>query len=166
MHFTISGGAVGPLITAIDANVTAAMWGQTSVDSAIDSYTLTPLDGSSASVVHPTGSPAKFKGPQTTQPVVPQVAVINKLTTSLRGRSYNGRTFLPWPTENVVNNGNFDATTRGTMDTAWGNFITAMSGAAHDVLIASYKHSTAALVIGHQVEALLATQRRRQPRPL
>jgi hypothetical protein len=164
MHFRSASYDIPSLITAIDANVTAAMWQQTNTASAIDSYTLTPLDGSSASVSHSTGSPAKFSGPQSGGDLVPQASVLVKLTTANRGRSARGRVFLPWPQEGVIANGAYNSTARSTQQTAWNTFLTAMTTANKNVEVASYKLAQNYAVTAALVEANAATQRLRQPR--
>jgi hypothetical protein len=165
MHFESIGYSTGSLITSLEARVTAAMWQHTRTDSYIDQLTLTPLDGAGTSVTYSTTNAAKWKGVNGTGDLIPQAAVINKFTTTLRGRSFRGRAYLPWPAEVACNNGVYDASARALQDTAWGNFIAGMSVDAHSLVVASYKESAATLVVGHQCEPLLGTQRRRQIRP-
>jgi hypothetical protein len=164
MHFHSAIYDIPSLITALDANVTAAMWQQTNTDSHVAAYTLTPLDGNSASVEHSTGSPAKWAGPQSGGDLLPQVAVVAKHVTASRGRSYRGRTFLPWCQEGVVSFGAYNATARSAQQSAWNAFLAAMSAASKPLQVASYKHATASNVTGTTIEANCATQRLRQQR--
>jgi hypothetical protein len=164
MHFSSDSYDIPSLITAIDANVTAAMWQQTNTDSHIAEYTLTPLDGSSASVVHATGSPAKFSGPQSGGDLLPQVAVLVKLNTASRGRRARGRAYLPWCQEGVVANGIYNATARAAQQTAWNSFRSAMASASKPLQVASYANPSAEDCTAATVESLTATQRLRQPR--
>jgi hypothetical protein len=165
MHFESIGYNLASLVTSLEARVTAAMWQHAGTDTGISELTLTPLDGSSGSLVQPTTFTAKWKGPQTPGDVVPQAAIIQKLVTSLRGRSFRGRVYLPFPVESAIVNGTYGSAARAAQDTAWGNFIAGMSTDGHSLVVASYKLAAASLVIGHLTESYCGTQRRRQPRP-
>lgn len=165
MHFAAPTGTLGALITALEANVTANMWAHTGTDVRIDQLTVTPLDGSGASIVHTVASASKWKGPETPGQTIPQASVIVKLNTDFRGRSYRGRVFLPWPLEAKCDSGRYDSAQAATQNTAWDTFIAAMGTASHELGVASYKHASFALVTSHDVETYLGTQRRRQPRP-
>ena len=165
MHFLSTAYATGPLITAIEAQVLANMWAETTTQATITQLTLTPLDGSSASVIHATAGGAKWAGTQTAGDTIPQAAAIVRLYTAQRGRSYRGRVYLPWVAESVAVNGGYNSLASAAQNTAWGTFIAGMQTSSHELVVASYKNSSASIVIDHQVESMLATQRRRQPRP-
>jgi len=163
IHIGQTGGTPATVWADLDANVTAAMWGQTASDVAISQVNITPLDGSSGTVSFPTGSPSKWTGSGSAGEVTPQVAAIVKFTTLKRGRSYRGRVYLPWVHESLHSYGTFDATKRASMQTAWATFRTAMDTASSPLQVASYVHSTAEPVTACTVETLTATQRLRQP---
>jgi hypothetical protein len=164
MHFRAPGGSAASVWTALDANVTAAMWGPSTVDDQVTTATITPLDGTSNSVVHNIATVARWSGAQTTGDIIPQVAALVKLTTAFRGRSHRGRLFIPFPAETKVSLGTLDGTVRTTANTAWSTFVTNMAAAGVHLCVASYKYASSSDVTGAVMENLLATQRRRQLR--
>ena len=165
MHFHSVGYAMSTFWTALDANVTALMWGHTGTNSQIDQVTIIPLDGGGAGLIQATGGPAKWRGTDSSNVPIPQASAIVKLTTGTRGRSNRGRVYLPWVNEDIAAAGQLDATRRSAMNGAWATFRSAMLAAGFPLVVASYKHSTALNVLATDVEAYLGTQRRRQPRP-
>lgn len=165
MHFHSTDEDLASLITALDANVTANMWGHTRNDTGIVKYTLTPLDGLSGSVEHATSGTKWFGTLTGGIDIVPQASALIKLTTALRGRRFRGRVFLPWPAEVAVTSGTLNSSNQSTMQSAWNTFRSAMAAAGKDLLVASYKEPAGVNVTATTVESLLATQRRRQPRP-
>lgn len=164
MHFHAPGKTAAQVFTALDSNVTAAMWGQTASSQAIDEVDVTPLDGVSPTVINATGSPAKWSGSGSGSDTISQVCVLVKLTTAVRGRQARGRVYLPWVGEATIANGVIAAGSVTSMQAAWTSFISAMSGSGVKLCIASYVHLVENEVILAKVEALAATQRRRQPR--
>lgn len=165
MHFFSSSWDIPSLITALDASVTATMWAHTRTDTGIVSYTVTPLDGTSASAVHATSGTKWFGQVTAGTDIVPQAAVLASHRTGVRGRSFRGRTYLPWPAESVCQSGSLVSGTLSTQQSAWDAFLAAMETASHELVVASYKLSNQAIVATTTIENLLATQRRRQPRP-
>ena len=165
MHFEAVGADIDDVWTSLDGHVTGAMWGQAKNTTVIDTVTITDLGASLASVVKTTGGAAKWKGTSGTGTPVPQVAVILKLLTAGRGRSFRGRNFLPWPVEDAITAGTYDSGYRTPQQTAWNNFLTAMGADNVNPVVASYKLASSELVTTYQVEQLLGTQRKRQPRP-
>jgi hypothetical protein len=127
---------------------------------------VTPLDGSSASeeVDVPLSDP-KWAG-QNASDYLPAVAVVVKLTSHFRGRSKRGRVFMPMTAEGVVSNGVVASGPRDTADAAWAAFVASLTTQPDPVelVIASYKLSSAVSVSGVHVEDIAATQRRRQSR--
>lgn len=165
MHFLYASPDAATLFSKISANVTATMWAATRSDTLIESVTLTPLDGAGASTEHAT-SGAKWAGQATGgSDVVPQACPLVSLRTGVRGRSYRGRVYLPWPSEGSIASGSLGSSQQTTMQSAWTAFVTAMDATSAPLVVASYKNASQALVTTATVEQLLATQRRRQPRP-
>lgn len=165
MHFRKSGSNPAALWTALDSHVTSTMWNLTDSHGSIAEVTITPLDGSSVSLPEPTGSPAKWSGGTTgSHNPVPNVAAIVKFVTGKRGRSYRGRIYLPWIEEAYIDGLTLDNSQRTAVQTAWATFLTAMTGDGFDLVVASYKLSTAETVLASGVENDIATQRRRAKR--
>jgi hypothetical protein len=165
IHIRMPSADSGDVFTMLDGDVTSAMWGHTENNIGVESVDITPLDGSSASENFPTGLPSKWKGAQTGGfDPVPQVAAIIKLGTALRGRSYRGRIYLPWPVENQILAGQLNSVTVGTMNSAWSTFLGAVIADLAELVVASYKNSTAEAVTSAECETFLGTVRRRQPR--
>ena len=91
MHFLSASYATGSLITAIEAQVLANMWGHTTTQASISELTLTPLDGSSASVIHNTAGGAKWAGTQASGDTIPQAAAIERTKLPRQGLLAMGR---------------------------------------------------------------------------
>lgn len=174
IHIKTQASGVTPaaVFTCLDAHVTANMWDTTSDNSGITTVKITPLDGSSASADFLTSRPARW-APAGSGQAVPNVAVLVKLQTPLRGRDNRGRIFLPFTGESSISNGIVDAATVVTMTTAWNTFaddIDADGTTPMDLGVASYDrrhagagaHFNAASAI--TVEGVAGTQRRRQSR--
>jgi hypothetical protein len=164
IHFHKSGSTAAALGTALDANVTASMWGLTSDNCHISHYDITPLDGSSVTYPVDTGSPAKYSGAVSGTDVIPQACYLMKLLTLKRGRSYRGRIFLPFLAETKQSFGTLDTTAVSNTTAAWVAFHTAMTSAGFDFVVASYKLATADNVAAIACESQSATQRRRARR--
>lgn len=161
LHFRGAPGSAAGLYTAIEANVTANMWAQTSSTTFIREVAITPLDGSTATLVNNPVTAAKWSG-QSTSSGIPQSANIIKLRTAKRGASYRGRIFLPWVTETAQAFGILDSTSVTTQTATWVTFRTAVAAAGYTLVVASYKLATAELVVTATSELYTGTQRRRQ----
>lgn len=164
MHFHAVGTTPAGLAAIIDAHVAVGMWQFTVGSASVQTLEVTKLDGTSATYTFPTGSPAKWTGGQGVGDFIPQVAGLVKLNTTLRGRSFRGRVFLPFVAEAAQVSGTLTAGNVTTAQAAWNNFLTAMSVATADLTVASYHLSTDTLVLNALVESQTATQRRRQRR--
>jgi hypothetical protein len=147
----------------LNANVTATMWGFTPTNSSITTVDITPLDGSSTTLVQATGSPAKWSGAAALGDMIPQSAYLIKMSTSIRGRSHRGRLFLLWVAEGQVANGTLTGASVTVCTGAWATFLAAAAAAGIHLCVASYTLSTSTDVIEIHCESLTATQRRRQP---
>lgn len=169
MHFS---GATGPLnipllAAKLNSTITSAMFDPLSVTAKVDHWSIIPLDGFSGST--------DFAGPTTTGSsggdTIPQVSILLKISTGLRGRNNRGRNFLPFVSELEVANGTFASTSLTPCQAAWRTWQTAMNTGTDSFAlgVASYDrahsgagaHFTVANPI--TVESLTATQRRRQP---
>lgn len=182
MHFY--GASVDPdaLKTAIDANVTAAMWVGMTSNTVCYQLTITPLDGTSATRTYAV-SGTKWTGTAASVGTSPASAVVVSLKTNSRGRRYRGRIYLPFADETYIAGGSLSVTpTAG--QTAWDTFRAAMATATFPLHVASYGrsyHKTgghgapitytpvtwagfSTAVTSCTVETVLGTQRRRQSR--
>jgi len=164
MHFQRSGSNSASLSTALDANVTQAMWGLVSSTASVHDYVITPLDGSSVSFPVITGNPAKYTGIGGAGDFIVQGASIIKMLTAKRGRSYRGRLYLPWVPEGAQSNGTLTAGSVTSVTNAWIAFHTAMTASSWALCIASYKLAYQDPVAALVCEPLIATQRRRLAR--
>jgi hypothetical protein len=70
--------------------------------------------------------------------------------------------YMPPAAEDRVANGSVGSTFLALMRTAWGAWLTALQTAGTQLVVASYVHTEANDVDLLNVEALVATQRRRQ----
>jgi hypothetical protein len=148
----------------IDGSLQTSQFALLNSSATFGTIEVTPLDGTSPTLLHNMTSIHKTGGGGG-QPV-PQVACLVKLVTGLRGRSHRGRIFLPFASESEMDSGSFDATDAGVMQTAWGNFETALAALPKpiELVVASYKLAEAFSVTAVSVELETATQRRRQTR--
>jgi hypothetical protein len=182
MHFYNASMDPDGLKTALDANVTTAMWAGCNNNVTCYQLTITPLDGTSATRLY-TVSGSKWTGTGTASGIEPAASVVVSLKTANRGRRYRGRVYLPFPDEALVGDGSLTAATT-TAQAAWDAFRTAMATASFPLHIASYGrsyHKTggkgqpivltpvswtafSTAVTSITVEKVLGTQRRRQTR--
>jgi hypothetical protein len=149
------------------ADVVASAWqpgqGEAAVETAaIVSFTVTPLDGISASYTKPvTGG--TYSG-NVSGDWVPQVAAVVSLRTAKRGRSYRGRVYIPFIGEAQISNGSLSSGYVADLLDAWTAFQTALETSDFYLAVASYKLAEATRVTNVIVEAAMGTQRRRQER--
>lgn len=162
MHFTAVGSSAGAVAASVNTNVTAAMWGFVSLSAQVQQMAVTPLDGSTATLIFPT-SGAKWTGSQGGD-WSPASCGIVSLRTNLRGRSHRGRLYIPFVAEAAMTNGALVAGQQSAAGLAWTNFLTAMSAASVPLQVASYKLVLVTPCTATIVELALGTQRRRQSR--
>jgi hypothetical protein len=160
MHFLDTTHTVTELVGLLGSDVQTDQFDVLHEDWSAPTCSVTPLDGSSSTTEH---ALANWSGVQSGD-YVPQVAAIVKYTTLKRGRSYRGRTFLPGVAEAASGNGKLNGSSFTLMSTAWPAYHTALAGHGVNLVIASYKHSTADLVTSVLVELETGTQRRRMER--
>lgn len=176
MHFRKATSSASAIASAIDANISSAMWTPVSTTSRVVNLKVTPLDGTSATfVLNVTG--AKWTGSSVGN-FVPQAAVVVSMRSALRGRRNRGRFFIPFIGEPYIANGVVDTSVVPTLQTAWEAFRSVMAGAgATPITIASYGRNPATLKHPLQtwspfdnlctslaIEPNAGTQRRRQSR--
>jgi hypothetical protein len=161
IHIRKASSNASAVATAVDANVTANMWQQVVNSASVTRLDVTPLDGSGATASLAV-SGAKWTGTAGAVDAIPAFAEVVTLRTSLRGRSYRGRVYIPFIGESAQANGSMTGT--AAAQTAWTNFIVAMAAAAQSVVVASYLHATAQDVTSAIIQTIGGTQRRRQSR--
>lgn len=170
MHFLGAGATplASDLRTALVGNFSASMVIPCANTARVYQLDIIKLDGSAATVSYPVSLPLGASGGDWT----PQVSVLVKIQTALRGRNNRGRIYLPMIAESAVAMGVFDPLILPTVQTAWDGFLTAMELAtptAWNPGVASYDriHSGAGAhftpITRYVVESFTATQRRRQP---
>lgn len=149
------------LMTDITDNVTHDMWDSVVAFGRADDIDITPLDGVGATQTFPTTDVDKWRGAGGSE-FAPAVATIVKLTSAERGKSKNGRIFLPFTAESKMVNGTLVSATAQTA--AWVAFANAMIVDGWHLCVASYLLASQVPVANLAVESTLGTQRRRQTR--
>jgi hypothetical protein len=161
IHIEMASAVPSDVMARLNDNVSAAMWNYCRDTSSIVSVDITPLDGVSATETFYTGSPAEWAGSGSTGDRIVQACALVKLTTSLRGRSYRGRVYLPWVVETATANGVLNSANVDDVTAGWTNFVTDMTSLGSPLIVASYVHSASTIVQTAVCEAPLATQRKR-----
>jgi len=160
MHFLAPGKSESEVFDALDANVTADMWGLTHNATQIHEVKITKLDGVADTFIYGTGDAAQWSGSGGTS-WIPQVCALVKLTTGAGGRRGRGRVYLPWLAEGMQDNGVVDPTVRASSQLAWVEFANNMAADGVALVVASYVGEAVNQVQAVNVENLVATQRRR-----
>lgn len=169
MHFKMGASTAAGVKTAIDTNVTAAMWTAQHANAQVISLDIIKLDGTSGRLTFPVTG-AKWTGGGSSSDSAPQVANLVKMSTGLRGPANRGRVFLPMVGENQTTGGSLGGAGVTAGNAAWAAFLAAMTAAVCFPVVAAYdrKHAGAGahtnLVVLYTYEAVLATQRKRQER--
>lgn len=163
MHFRKAGSSSAALAAAIPAAMVGHEFEAMPTSWHVANLAITPLDGSSPTTHYSNAAVSPWQG-HSAGDGVPQVAVIVKMTTLFRGRSYRGKVYLPDVAEGVMANGQLNGAVQVTMQTSWSGFLAALTAAGWAMVVASYEHSFANDVQTVNVEQALATQRRRQTR--
>jgi hypothetical protein len=167
MHFQATPGPLTPdnVYTILNANWTSGMVAVVQFSSLVSAVDILPLDGTSATQTFSGFGPSGSGSGD----YVPQVSVIAKFSTGLRGRANRGRIFLPFVAEQFISNGAITQAEADSMTAAWATFRTNLITAHLDPVVAAYDrvHSGAgahaSLITNIVVETFTATQRRRQP---
>jgi hypothetical protein len=160
-NITHWGGLTTPadLAAALTANVVSHMTDSVSSGADLATFSITPLDGSSATEVFAN----TWGGGSGGDSPIPSTATIVKLSTALRGQSFRGRIYLPFTDESAVFAGALTID-EITMGDAWTDYKDAMEADGWTMVVASYKLASAEPVTSLLVERAVATQRRRQDR--
>lgn len=162
IHVVAAGSDAPSVATAVDAAFAANQFTCAASTASISTLHVTPLDGSSSTVVHNVTN-AHAAG-EVTGDWVPNVAAVVSLQTAKRGRSYRGRVYIPFVGEGAVTDGALTSANPPALVTAWDAFRAALVADTMHLVVASYKHSTAENVTSEYVLAACGTQRRRQER--
>jgi hypothetical protein len=125
---------------------------------ALQPFTYTPLDGSSATTVISHSN----AGGSAAEALPASTALVVTLRTATRGRSFRGRVYWgPW---NEAANGPGGVPTAANVTGAaaqWAGFVTSLVGTGLSLVVASYKLATATDVATTTVDSRWDTQRRR-----
>jgi hypothetical protein len=155
-----------PLADAIEAAVPdtgSAMWGTMSSSARVSSLDLLPLDGATATYHRELDTLAQYYG-QGGGPAIIAGCCLVRCQTATRGRSNQGRIFLPFVGESVYDDGRLDSTSVDDVTNGWNAFNTALNVDSCTVVVASYRHRDAHEVTSFSARVKAATQRRRQER--
>jgi len=162
MHFSGPGKTAANVQTALLAHVDARMFAPVRNSCDVKNATITPLDGSTASLV--TGPMAGWVGGATTGDTIPGTSAVVSLRSALRGRSNRGRVFLPFISESAQADGLLVGGYITDLLAGWGAFATAMAAAGIALGIASYKNANWHQATTVLIDTRCGTQRRRQER--
>jgi hypothetical protein len=161
IHILAAGKTAAQVGAAIDGDTDPNMFLSMSSAVSAPSVSITPLDGTSATLDFPLTT---WVGTAAGD-FVPAVSQLLSLQTAVRGRSHRGRIYVPFTTENRVSQGfATDPTNPPAQAAAWLEWAADILVGGFTLVVASYKLRTAAAVtniIGRQASA---TQRRRQER--
>lgn len=163
MHFSKAGGTSDDLYDKMSSHVNTGLWDTTANSASIDTVTITPLDGTSASTPYTTGGSGPWVG-NASGDGISSLATIVKMVTPLRGRSFRGRLYLPFPGEGVVAYGLIPSGRAVTQQAAWVTFGDDMVTDGWIPVVASYHLADKTAITHYKVELALGTQRRRQTR--
>lgn len=151
------------LYTDLNASVTASMWELISSTADVFEVAITKLDGSTATQVFATSSPAKWKGSGGSDPIL-QGAIVNTLGSDFRGKSKRGRIYLPFCGETGQAAGVLTPANVANMQAGWVTFHTAMLTAGWVPSIVSEKLGSRVPLREYAIRPFLKTQRRRARR--
>ena len=158
---TGTASTIGPLL---DTQLTAhgsSMFNALYTGNSLSGIEILPLDGVSTTFLQSVTGPVLGSG---SGGILPGFSQVLSLHTNQRGSRGRGRMFIGPVGETQVNDGSMSAGTNATTLSAWGAFITAISGGspATDLVVASYLHADAHDVQTIRVDTVCGMQRRRQ----
>jgi hypothetical protein len=182
MHFKGASTDTLALKNLLNTTITTNMWFGVAIGTGVYEVEITPLDGTSATVVYPV-SGGGWNGSLTATQHSPATATVVSFKTATRGRRARGRIYIPFQDEQVMNGG-ITTSSVTAAQTAWDTFRTAMATGTYPLVVASYGHSLHKTktsgggftmtpvtwtpdsypVTSIQVETTFGTQRRRQSR--
>lgn len=161
IHVKKSGSNSAAVAAALEAAATPNMWRAQGTNAAVTRINITPLNGSGVTFPYTPTTPANWKGTQTSNTPLLQVANLIKLVTASRGRSFRGRVYLPWTDEQAVNAQKLDTGFASLISTAWIAFNTSLNTAGFPIQVASYTLAVSTPIAALASELEVATQRRR-----
>jgi len=160
MHFRNAGAnSAGDLASKIEANIASGQFNSVAEDAQVDVLTIRELDGSSAAF----DFTVDIGGGAAGDDPVPATCCLVSLKTALAGKSFRGRTYLPFTAEVSQADGMVTSDVAG-MNVAWDTWRLAMTADEWPLVVASYTLESSEDVVALLVETPLATQRRRQSR--
>ena len=162
IHVRATGSTALIVAGAVIAAFQPSQWFNGVTTGAIESVTVTPLDGVSASVTI-SASAGHVVGAQAGD-FVPGTSVVVSFHTLKRGRSYRGRFYQPFIADASILNGSVSSGSADAQTLAWETFLAALADNDLTHVVASYKHSSADNVVAYSIATACGTQRRRQTR--
>jgi hypothetical protein len=163
IHIRAPGKTVDEIGPGLQAAVSHDMWVAVHEAASVTSIDVLPLDGSGVGVEFLPTDETPWTGTGGLD-FIPAVSCLIKYTTLLRGRSFRGRQFLPFVSEEASVNGFLLDTAQATMQTDWDAWLVNLNAAGFQPVVASYSLAVAHTIQVAKVESALATQRRRQER--
>lgn len=160
LHFGMLTGDATDLGSGLDSELTSDMFDPMSSAYVLESYDITKLDGTSATV---TWSATGLVTGNSSGGVVPEAACSVGFRTNTIGRSARGRAYVGPLVEGVIDGGQINPTQVNNTQDAWVAFGAAIQGLSPAIAhsVASYKLATAYVVSSYSTKAYVATQRRR-----
>jgi hypothetical protein len=141
----------------------SAMWAPMSSSARLSSLDLLPLDGTTATYTRELDTLSQYYG-QGGGPAMLAVAALVRVQTATRGRSNQGRIFIPFVGESVYDNGRILSSPVDDCTNGWNEFRDNLLAGDANVVVASYKHRDAHEATSFSCRVKAATQRRRQER--
>ena len=165
IHISDIGGSSNAVAAELDSRAVADMWLSANSQASVKSLSITPLDGTSATIDYLMTQDGRWAG-DGTDGFLPAVATIVKFNSAMRGRANNGRLFIPFTDEGKVTDGSLNTGLAATMTTAWQSWVANMVSDGFVPCVASYLVGSAheSDIVQVTVEEVLGTQRRRQGR--
>lgn len=151
---------VADVVDGAMAGLSEDPWDCLSEDYVATTILVTPLDGSTAGLVHPLANTPQGGG---TGDKIMQGAGLISLRTTQRGSRGRGRLYIGPITEEKQDSGIIGLATQTAMTTGWGEVFAAMLLATPRVEpgVASYLHADWHELQSLSVDRIIATQRRR-----
>ena len=136
MHFQSSAANAAALYTQIDGAVVQQMFTAVAAPGRVQRLRITKLDGISPTAVVPTIG-TKWSGLSDGE-FSPATSALVSTTSDRRGQASNGRVYLPFIAEDVMESGSLSETIRAEMEAAWLGFITSVAAAGATWQVTSY----------------------------
>lgn len=162
IHVRAPSGTAAEVAAALSTDLQVDQWTYTVSTATINSVTVTPLDGSSASyeaALSGSNVTGGTSGNWTTSS-----CIVVTMYTDARGRSYRGRSYTPFLSATAQADGQLNGPVMAHIVSAWNAFQLALNGDTMYLCVASYKHASSHDVTSFKVLQGCGTQRRRQER--